>query len=60
MQNRYRLIDYLIDNGVLEVGGKDEQESVFIVERTEESSDESGEQTIRYQKQIYRQKYRWY
>ena len=60
MQSRYRLIDYLIDNGVLEARGKDEQASVFIVERTEESSDESGEQTIRYQKQIYRQKYRWY
>ena len=35
MQSRYRLIDYLIDNGVLEARGKDEQESVFIVERTE-------------------------
>ena len=39
-------IDYLINNGIVEVRGKGDQESVFIVERTEESSEESGEKTI--------------
>ena len=39
-------IDYLINNGVVEVRGEGDQESVFIVERTEESSEESGEKTI--------------
>ena len=32
-------IDYLINNGIVEVRGKGDQESVFIVERTEESSE---------------------
>ena len=39
-------IDYLINNGIVEVRGEGDQESVFIVERTEESSEESGEKTI--------------
>ena len=39
-------IDYLINNGIVEVRGKGDQESVFIVERTEESSRESGEKLI--------------
>ena len=39
-------IDYLIDNGIVEGRGEGEQESVFIVERTEKSSEESGELTI--------------
>ena len=39
-------IDYLINNGIVEVRGKGDQESVFIVERTEESSQESGEKFI--------------
>ena len=38
-------IDYLINNGVVEARGEGDQESVFIVERTEESSEESGEKT---------------
>ena len=37
-------IDYLINNGVLEVRGEGDQ--AFIVKRTEETSDESGEKTI--------------
>ena len=39
-------LDYLINNGVVEVRGKGNQESVFIVERTEESLEESNEKTI--------------
>ena len=39
-------IDYLNDSGRVEVRGEGEQESVFIAERTGESSEESGEQTI--------------
>ena len=39
-------IDYLINNGIVEVRGEGDQESVFIFERTEESSEESGEKTI--------------
>ena len=39
-------IDYLIANDIVEVRSEGEQESVFIVERTEDSSEESGEQTI--------------
>ena len=41
-----RNIDYLIANDIVEVRGEGEQESVFIVGRTEECSEESGEQTI--------------
>ena len=39
-------IDYLISNGIVEVRREGDQESVFIVERTEETSQESGEKTI--------------
>ena len=39
-------IDYLISNGMVEVRGEGDQESLFIVERTEESSEESGDKTI--------------
>ena len=39
-------IDYLISNGIVEVRGEGDQESVFIVEGTEESSEELGEKTI--------------
>ena len=39
-------IDYLINHGIVEVRGEGDQESVFIVERTVESSEESGEKTI--------------
>ena len=39
-------IDYLINNVIVEVRGKGDQESVFIGERTEESSEESGKKTI--------------
>ena len=39
-------IDYLINKGVVEVMREDEEWLVFIIERTEESSEESGEQTI--------------
>ena len=51
-------IDYLINNGIVEVRGEGDQESVFIVERTVESSEESGEKP--YRKQICRRKYRWH
>ena len=36
-------IYYLINNGIVEVRGDGDQESVFIVERTEERLQESGE-----------------
>ena len=39
-------LDYLINNGVVEVRGEGNQESVFIVEWTEESLEESNEKTI--------------
>ena len=39
-------IDYLMNNGIVEVRGEGDHESVFIVERTEKSSEESGEKTI--------------
>ena len=39
-------MDYLINNGIVEVRGEGDQEAVFIVERTEESSEESDEKTI--------------
>ena len=39
-------IDYLISNGIVEVRREGDQESVFIVEWTEETSEESGEKTI--------------
>ena len=39
-------IDYLIHNGIVEVRDEGHQESVFIVERTEESSKESIEKNI--------------
>ena len=39
-------IDYLIKNGIVEIRGEGDQEWVFIVERTEVSSEESGEKTI--------------
>ena len=39
-------IDYLINKGIVEVMREDEEWLVFITERTEESSEESGEQTI--------------
>ena len=39
-------LDYLINNGVVEVRGEGNQKSVFIVERTEESLEESNEKTI--------------
>ena len=39
-------IDNLINNGIVEVRDEGDQESVFIVERTEESSKKSGEKTI--------------
>ena len=39
-------INYLINNGIVEVRGEGDQASVFIVERTEESSEESGKKTI--------------
>ena len=39
-------IDYLIDNIVEDVRGGGEQESLFIVERTKESSNELCEQAI--------------
>ena len=39
-------IDYLISNGIVEVRREGDQESVLIVERTEETSQESGEKTI--------------
>ena len=38
-------IDYLINNDVEEVRSEGEQESVFIVERKKESSEESCERT---------------
>ena len=38
--------DYLINNGIVEIRGEGDQESVFIIERTEEKSEESGEKTI--------------
>ena len=37
-------IDYLINNGIVE--GEGDLESVFIVKRIEQSSEESGEKTI--------------
>ena len=39
-------IDYLINNGIVEVRDESDRESLFIVERTEESSEESGERNI--------------
>ena len=39
-------IDYLINNGIVEVRGEGDLESVFIVKRIEQSSEESGEKTI--------------
>ena len=39
-------IDYLIHNGIVEVRDEGHQESVFIVERTEESSKESIKKNI--------------
>ena len=39
-------IDYLIKNSIVEIRGEGDQESVFIVEWTEVSSEESGEKTI--------------
>ena len=39
-------IDYLISNGIVEVRREGDQESVFIVEWTEETLEESGEKTI--------------
>ena len=39
-------IEYLINNGIVPVKGKGYQESVFIVERTEESSEKSGEKLM--------------
>ena len=39
-------IDYLINNGIVEVRGEVDQESVFVVERTKGSSEELGEKTI--------------
>ena len=38
--------DYLINNGIVEIRGEGDQEPVFIIERTEEKSEESGEKTI--------------
>ena len=39
-------IDYLINNDIVEVRGECDQESVFTGERTEESSEESGEKDM--------------
>ena len=39
-------IENLINNGIVEVRDEGDQESVFIVERTEESLEKSGEKTI--------------
>ena len=39
-------IDYLIDNDIVEARGESEQESVYIVEWRNKSSEESREQTI--------------
>ena len=39
-------IYYLTDNDIVEIRSEGEQESLFIVERTEKSSEESGEQAI--------------
>ena len=39
-------IENLINNGIVEIRDEGDQESVFIVERTEESSKKSGEKTI--------------
>ena len=39
-------IDYLINNCIVEVRGEGDQESLFIVARIEQSSEESGEKTI--------------
>ena len=39
-------INYLIDNDIVEARGESEQESVYIVEWRNKSSDESREQTI--------------
>ena len=39
-------IHYLIDNDIVEARGESEQESVYIVERRNKSSEESREQTI--------------
>ena len=39
-------IYYLINNGIVEVRGEVDQESVFFVERTKGSSEELGEKTI--------------
>ena len=39
-------IDYLIKNGIVEIRGEGDQKSVFAVERTEVSLEESGEKTI--------------
>ena len=38
--------DYLVNSGIVEIGREGDQESVFTVERTEKSSEESGEKTI--------------
>ena len=50
-------IDYLIKNGIVEIRGEGDQESVFTVERTGVSSEESGEKAI--SETICRRKYRW-
>ena len=39
-------INYLIDNDIVEARGESEQESVYIVEWRNKSSEESCEQTI--------------
>ena len=39
-------INYLIDNDIVEARGESEQESVYIVERRNKSSEKSREQTI--------------
>ena len=38
--------DYLVNSGIVEIRREGDQESVFTVERTEKSSEESGEKTI--------------
>ena len=50
--------DYLINNGIVEIRGEGDQQPVFIIERTEEKSEESGEKP--YRKQICRRKYIWH
>ena len=38
--------DYLVNSGIVEIRPEGDQESVFTVEQTEKSSEESGEKTI--------------